>query len=257
MDEPTTYSVGDLARLSGVTVRTLHHYDRIGLLVPSARSTAGYREYSTDDAARLGQILAYRACGLELAEITVVLAAAGIDRSEHLRRQLGLLDQRMAVLTEQRRVLATTLEAMDMGIGLDPEEMLEVFGDHDPRAHADEARERWGDTDAYRESHRRTSAYTKEDWLRMRAQADAVETELEACLVDGEPADGERAKAAAEAHRRHIDTWFYPCSYDMQVGLADMYVQDPRFRKHYDDRHVGLADYVHDAIMANALDHIA
>jgi MerR family transcriptional regulator, thiopeptide resistance regulator len=257
MDEPTTYSVGDLARLSGVTVRTLHHYDQVGLLVPSARSAAGYREYSADDAGRLGQILAYRACGLELAEIAVVLAADGIDRSEHLRRLLALLDERMAVLTEQRRVLAMTLEASEMGINLDPEDMLEVFGDHDPTKHADEARERWGDTDAYRESHRRTSSYTKGDWLRLREEGDAVETEFAACLTAGEPASGARAKAAAEAHRQHIDTWFYPCSYDMQVGLADMYVADPRFRAHYDDIADGLADYVHEAIVANALDHIA
>lgn len=257
MDDVSQYTVGELARLSGVTVRTLHHYDSIGLLMPTSRSDAGYRAYSRQDAARLGQILAYRACGLELAEIAALLSSAAEDRSDHLRRQLELMDQRLAVLVEQRRVLADAWERSHMGIELDPEEMLEVFGEHDPRQHADEARERWGETDAYRESHRRTSAYAKEDWLRMREQADAVEAELEACLAAGEPADGERAKAAAEAHRQHIDAWFYPCSYDMQVGLADMYVQDPRFRAHYDDRHAGLADYVRDAIVANALDHIA
>jgi DNA-binding transcriptional MerR regulator len=253
----TTYTVGDLARLSGVTVRTLHHYDRIGLLVPSGRSVSGYREYSVDDATRLGQILAYRACGLDLGEIADLLGAEGVERSGHLRRQLSLLDERMALLAEQRRVLATTLEASEMGINLDPEEMLEVFGDHDPTEHAEEARERWGDTDAYRESHRRTSSYTKEDWQRLGGQSRQIEAELAACLAAGEPADGARAKAAAEAHRLHIDSWFYPCSHDMQVGLAEMYLADPRFRARYDEIAPGLAQYLHDAIVANALDRIA
>jgi MerR family transcriptional regulator, thiopeptide resistance regulator len=167
------------------------------------------------------------------------------------------MDKRIATLAEQRRALADAWERSEMGINLDPEEMLAVFGDHDPAEHAQEARDRWGDTDAYRESHRRTSGYAKDDWLSMRDEAAAIEAELAACLAAGEPAEGARAKAAAEAHRRHIDAWFYPCPHEMQVGLADMYVQDPRFRAHYDDIAPGLAEYVHDAIIANALDHVA
>ncbi len=91
-------------------------------------------------------------------------------------------------------------------------------------------------------------------WARSRRRS---RQELAACLREGLPSDGERARAAAERHRLHIDTWFYPCSHDMQVGLADMYVADPRFRARYDDIEGGLAEYVHDAIVANALDHIA
>ncbi len=99
--------------------------------------------------------------------------------------------------------------------------------------------------------------YGKDDWTRMRGEQEAIEAEFAACLATGEQPDGQRAKAAAEQHRRHIDTWFYPCSHEMQVGLAEMYVADPRFAAHYDDRRPGLATYVHDAILANALDHIA
>lgn len=144
-----------------------------------------------------------------------------------------------------------------MGINLDPDEMLEVFGEHDPTQHAQEAEERWGDTDAYRESHRRTSAYPKDVWQRLGAESEAIEAEFADCLRSGEKSDGVRAKHAAERHRAHIDEWFYPCSHDMQVELAEMYVQDPRFRAHYDDVETGLADYVRDAVVANALDHIA
>ena len=257
MEDVARYTVSDLARLSGVTTRTLHHYDSIGLLVPSGRSTAGYRHYSAGDAERLGHILVYRACGLGLAEIADVLGSEGEDRVDHLRRQLDLLDGRMALLEGQRELLRRNMEARQMGINLDPEEILEVFGEADPTKHAQEAHDRWGDTDAYRESRRRTSAYGKDDWIRMRGEQEAVEAELAACLAADESPDGQRAKTAAEQHRRHIDTWFYPCSYEMHVGLADMYLADPRFSAYYDDRHPGLAQYVHGAILANAVDHTA
>lgn len=251
MDE--SHTVSDVARLSGVTVRTLHHYDEIGLLVPSGRSNAGYREYSAEDLDRLRQIVAYRACGLSLADIAEVLAAPVTERAEHLTRQIALLDSRLAEMARQRSTLAKELEAHQMGIALDPQEYFEVFGDDDPRQHADEARDQWGQTDAYAESMRRTSAYTKDDWIRARAEQDDVTTELAACLVAGLPAEGDRARAAAEAHRQHISRWYYECSYEIHVGLADMYVADPRFAAYYDDREPGLAEYVRSAVYANAL----
>ena len=252
--EARTYTVSELAQASGVTVRTLHHYDELGLLVPSRRSDAGYRLYSEQDAQRLGDVLAYRACGVPLAQIGALLAADGADRSAALRRQLALLEERADALDRQRTALLKELEAYDMGMTLDPQDRFEVFGDFDPSEYEQEAAERWGDTDAYRESRRRVAAYTKEDWRREQAEVASVEAELAACLAAGLPADSERAKAAAEAHRQHIDTWFYPCSYEMQTGLADMYVDDERFARHYDDVRPGLAAYVRAAIWANAVD---
>lgn len=119
--------------------------------------------------------------------------------------------------------------------------------------YADEARARWGDTDAFRESHRRTSTYTKQDWQRLGEEAAGVDEEFAACLQEGLPAGSPRAMAAAEAHRQHIGTWFYPCSYEMQTGLADMYVADERFTDRYEAISPGLARYVRDAIWANAV----
>jgi len=252
MSESSGYTVGSLAAASGVTVRTLHHYDRIGLLVPSERSAAGYRRYTSDDVVRLGHIVAYRACGLGLTQIASLLD--GDDRAEHLRRQVALLATRRDEIDAQLSVLRRTLEADAMGINLDPEEILEVFGEHDPTQYAQEARDRWGETDAYRESHRRTSSYTKADWARLGEEKAEIESGFVACLDAGVESADPRAKELAERHRQHIDRWFYPCSYEMQVGLADMYVADPRFTAHYDDQRPGLAEYVRDAIYANALD---
>ena len=146
--------------------------------------------------------------------------------------------------------------AREAGIALSPAEMVEVFGDHAPTEHADEARERWGDTDAYRESHRRTSGYTKEQWQQAGAEAETAVQAFLAAMTAGLPPEHPEAARAAELHRLHIDRWFYPCSYELQAGLAAMYIADPRFTAHYDDRAPGLAQYVHDAIVANAIAHL-
>lgn len=116
----------------------------------------------------------------------------------------------------------------------------------------EEVKERWGETDAYRESSKRTARYTKADWQRMGAESDEIEAAFAALAATGAAPDSADAMAVAERHRLHIDGWFYPCSHEMQVGLAEMYIADDRFRKHDDDRQASLAQFVHDAITANA-----
>ena len=143
-----------------------------------------------------------------------------------------------------------------MAVTLDPDESRDVFGDTDPNAHRAEARRRWGTTEAYRESDRRTNSYSKEDWILIGKESDAVNQLFIDAMTAGYPADSQPAKDAAEEHRKQIDKWFYACSYDMQTGLAEMYVMDPRFTQHYEQIHPGLAQYVSDAIIANALDHM-
>lgn len=247
-------TVGRLARAAGVTVRTLHHYDEIGLLRPSQRTPAGYRSYAPADVARLQRVLGYRALGLGLDEIAALLSGEA-DPVEQLRRQRELVAERIDYLTRVLGTLDLTLEAHRMGIDLTPDELLEVFGEHDPTEHAAEAEERWGDTDAWRESRRRTSRYTKDDWLAITAEAAAVNARFAAALAAGEPADGDEAAAAAEQHREHIHRWFYDLGHEQQVGLAGMYLADPRFTATYEAVAPGLAQYVHDAIVANAARH--
>lgn len=139
-----------------------------------------------------------------------------------------------------------------MGINLTPEERFEVFGDFDPDQHAAEVDERWGDTDTYRESQRRVSRYTKADWERIKAEGQAAVEQVVAAMNAGLPADGAEAMDGAEAHRRQIDDAFYACSYELHIGLAEMYIADPRFTATYEKIAPRLAHYLHDAIKANA-----
>jgi DNA-binding transcriptional MerR regulator len=247
------HSVGDVARLANVTVRTLHHYDAIGLLSPSERSGAGYRSYSPADLERLQQILVYRSLGMSLQDIMAILDDRSVDPLEHLRRQHALLTQRSEQLHLMIAAIDKTLEARAMGINLTPDEMFEVFGEFDPTEHEDEAQQRWGDTDAYAQSKARTSSYTRTDWAEAVASQREVAERFASLLRTGAPADSVEAMDAAEAHRQQITQWFYDCTYEIQTGLADMYLADERFTKNYDDLEPGLAQYVHDAIHANAI----
>jgi len=226
-------SVGEVARLSGVSIRTLHHYDEIGLLSPGGRTKAGYRRYASEDLERLQQILCYRSLGFDLREIATILDDPHTDPLEHLRRQRELLESRIQDLGKMARTVEKMMEAKKMGISLSPDEMFEVFGEHDPTEHAEEVEQRWGTTDAFAESRRRTASYRKEDWKRLGQEAEEIGAGF--------------AKA-----RLHIARWFYACSHEMHERLGEMYVADPRFAKHYEDRQVGLAVYVRDAIAANA-----
>jgi DNA-binding transcriptional MerR regulator len=284
--------VGEVARLAGVTVRTLHHYDEIGLLRPGHRTAAGYRQYGTADLLRLQRILAYRELGFGLDEVArLVDGNAGSDANTDsgdgpeacaaglpdggangganggvnggagassdgelalLARQRDLLVSRIERLRQVLAAVEMTMEARTMGIDLTPQEILEVFGDDDPTQHAEEAQQRWGDTDAYTQSQSRSRGYTKADWLQIKAEQQAAGARFATVMAGGlEPASAE-AMDAAEAHRLMISTWFYDCSHAMHRELGEMHVADPRFTAYYERLAAGLAPWVRDAIRANA-----
>jgi DNA-binding transcriptional MerR regulator len=247
-----SYTVGEVARLAGVTVRTLHHYDQIGLLSPGVRSGSGYRRYREPDLERLQQILTYRRLGFPLEEIATMLADPDADPLGHLKRQHALLRERIERLHRMVEAIEHMMEAYQMGIQLTPEERFELFGDFDPDEYAAEAEQRWGGTDAYRESQRRAASYTKDDWQRIKAATDAVYHQLAAAMTGGEPADSGQAMDLAERHREQISRWFYDCSYEIHRGLGELYVTDQRFTASIDRYAPGLAAYLRDAIVANA-----
>lgn len=250
-----SYSVGQVAGFAGVTVRTLHHYDEIGLLCPSGRSHAGHRRYDDADLDRLQQVLFYRELGFPLDEVATLLDDPDVDPQEHLRRQHELLSGRIAGLRQMAAAVEQAMEAKKMGINLTPEERFEVFGDKDPEQYAEEAERRWGHTATYAESQRRAAGYTKDDWKRMQEEVSDWGTRYDALMTAGEVPAGERAMDMAEEHRLHITKWFYECTYDIHTGLAEMYVSDERFKAFYDSMRAGLAEHLRDAILANAQRH--
>jgi MerR family transcriptional regulator, thiopeptide resistance regulator len=254
MQRAAEFTVGEVAHLASVTVRTLHHYDEIGLLTPSVRTTAGYRQYDEADLERPHRILGYRELGFSLEEIADILAEA-VDMAEHLRRQHALLTERIARLQRMATIVERTLEAHMAGINLTPEEIFEIFGEVDPTERAVEAEERWGATDAYSESRRRIGTYGKAQWVHIKTEADAIQRRLALDFQSGAAADSTEAMDAVEQHRAHIANWFYDVPYQMHRGLGELYITDPRFIANYENVAPGLAQWVHDAIQANADRH--
>jgi len=246
------HRIGEVAELAGVSVRTLHHYDRLGLLTPSMRSANGYRLYTEQDLERLQQILFYRELGFPLSDIRGIVTSPGYDRRRALAEQRDLVAARILRLEDMLALIETTLTKMRRGGQMSGEELLGAFGEFDPARYEDEVRRRWGDTEAYRESARRTRAYGKDDWRRYQEEAAANGARLAALMDESVAADDPRALAAVEEARLLIDRWFYPCSRAMHASLGEMYVADARFTATYEAIRPGMARYLRDATAANA-----
>lgn len=249
------YTVGEVAAMAGVSVRTLHHYHAIGLVEPRARTEAGYRVYGQRDLERLQEVLFFREVGVPLADIAALLDAGALDREAALKLQRDMLREKAARIGTMIATIDRALDAHREGRRMDAHDLFDTFGDFDPREYEDEVRERWGDTEAYRESARRAARYTRDDWARFKAEAEEIGLAIAALMDEGVPADDPRALDAVERARLQIDTWFYPCSHEMHAALAEMYIADPRFEATYERIRPGMARYVHDAILANAARH--
>jgi DNA-binding transcriptional MerR regulator len=240
------WTVGEVAKLAKVSVRTLHHYDSIGLLGPSERTEAGYRLYEMPDLERLQHVLFFRELGFPLDEIRAVMLDPAFDRREALRAQRNLLADKARRTEAMLSKIDEALGALDEGWTMDEKEMFEVFGDFDPKQYEAEAEQRWGDTDAYKESTRRTKSWTKEDWKRVTAEQQGSVDAFAEVFRAGLAVDDPRVQEVVERHRKAIEN-FYPCSREMHANLGRMYVADPRFKKNYDERAEGLAQFVCDA----------
>ncbi len=242
------WTVGAAARLAGVTIKTLHHYDAIGLLRPSGFTEAGYRLYTAADLRRLHLIRLCRSLGLSLPEVRKALDDPKFDR------RAALLHHR-ARLTAERATLDTLLHHIEKALhdGGPEVDMSTLFAGTLPPEQAAEAEARWGQTEAWATAQRRTARYDAATWERLRAEVQAIEAGFIALLTQGAIAESAEAAALAEAHRAHISRWFYPCSLELHLGLGELYTGDPRFTAYYDDQSPGLAAFVSAAITHNAV----
>ena len=249
-DRPTgERRVGRVARLAGVSVRTLRHYDALGLVRPAQRSDAGYRLYSDADLERLQQVLFYRELGFRLGDIRRIMEDPAFDRRAALRAQGELLRRKGRRIHDLIAAVEAALEADERGTSMGEKEMFEVFGDFDPEDYREEAEARF-DPRLVKESARRTARYGKDDWLAIRREQEAIRDGLGA-LVGRDPADPE-VQALVARQWRLIDERFYPVTAEIFAGLGEMYVQDPRFAAQYDKVRPGLAAFMRDAMRVYA-----
>lgn len=247
-----SYSVGEVAKLAKVSIRTLHHYDAIGLLVPSERNEAGYRYYSSADLQKLQLIRLYRALEFPLNEIGEILTGDDYDREAILLQQRELLRARAGELADALALIDTTLNDLRGPAEhlMSSNALFDVFPDLDEELQA-EAEKRWGVTDSWRQSAERSKRYSKADLQRFKDAMAHTAAEAERVFTSGAAADSAAGIACAETARLLINQWFYDCSRDFHANLTAMTSKDPRFVANIDTNCPGLAAWLHRASVAN------
>ena len=239
------YTVSQLAELAGISVRTLHHYDQIGLLSPARRTEAGYRIYGRAELLRLQQIMLFRQLEMPLAEIQ-----ARIDTSEF--DPLSALKEHRQALEGRRTRLGRLIETVDRTLAnlqedemsLTDEELYAGLTPEQAERYPREARARWGE-ERVTEAEDRVRKLSKEEWARIGKQGEDATQAMAALL--GQPADGPQVQQAIALHHAWIEN-FYPAPADVYRGLGQMYVEHPEFRAFYEQRAEGLAEFMRAAI---------
>ncbi len=237
--------IREFAEMTGVSVRTLHYYDEIGLLKPSAVDEQnGYRDYDAECLARMQEILFYRELDFSLKDIAAILAAPDYDKQAALHAQKHLLTLKKERL---KRLIAALDDAMK-GESIS----MNVFDKHEldaqRRAYAQEAREKWGSTAAYREHEAKTKGYSAEKWEAVTDGMDALMAEFAACRKNGNAPGSTAAQALVKQWQDYITAHFYTCTKEILAGLGEMYAADERFLENLDRHGEGTAIFMCEAI---------
>jgi DNA-binding transcriptional MerR regulator len=248
---PDGLTVGGAASVVGVTVRTLHHWDEVGLARTSQRTSGGHRLYDAADVARLQRVRLYRELGVPLADIAALLDAPADDAEGSLRRQRDQVREHIRRLERSADALDRLIEARQSGVLLSPEEQVAIFGADWRPSWQLGARERWGDTAQWAQHAERSADRSPEDWRRIVADVDALHADLAAAVRGGVRPGSEEANSLAERHRASVSAYF-DCTHSMHVCLGSTYITDAGYRSFYDGVAPGLAGWLRDAINANA-----
>lgn len=236
-------SVSQMAKLCGVSARTLRYYGQIGLLHPETAADSGYRWYGEADVARMRQILFYRELDFSLSDIRDILADPHYDKQEALLRQRRLLRMKRDRLDRLLALLEANLKG-DKIMEFQAFDSSELEAAR--REYAAEAKARWGDTDAWRQSQEKLAA--GQDWSAQAEEMNAIFRRA-AALRDTDPAAPE-ARTLVEDWKQFISTHCYDCTDEILAGLGAMYTADERFRKNLDRFGGGTASFLSAAITA-------
>ncbi len=235
--------INDVAKLAGVTVRTLHYYDEIGLLTPSEVTESGYRLYDEKDLARLQQILFFRELDFPLNQIKEIMKNETYNANEALETHKKLLNQKRERLDRLIMLVEKTLKG-EKSMSFKEFDMTEI--EKIKQKYADEVKERWGDTSAYAESEKKTGTYNKEQWQMIDEETSNIFKAF-AQSMDKAPSHPE-VQALVNRWQAFISERFYHCTKEILQGLGLMYVGDERFKNNIDQYGDGLAEFINEAI---------
>ncbi len=249
------YSVKQLADLAGVSVRTLHYYDEIGLLKPSSIADNGYRSYDEAELLKLQQILFFRELEFPLEKIQKIMGSKQYSTLGAMYDQRQLLEHKTKRLSKLLATLNKTINSLEHNTPMTQEDTFSAFNDPDYLKYKDEVEQRWGNSDAYKQSQERMKKMTKADIDKLKADGIIFVKKLAEVFTSGVPFSDPKMQELMDQQYNSLRTWYEP-SYELFKGLAQMYVDDPRFTVYYDKQAVGLAAYVRDAMIYYADQHI-
>ena len=234
--------IKEFAEFTGVSVRTLHYYDEIGLLTPAFvdRST-GYRFYDEQSLLRMQEILFYRELDFSLKSIGEILSAPNYDKTEALKEQKHLL----TLKKERLERLISAIDGVVRG-----ENVMTAFDNSEFEKYKVEAQEKWGKTDAYKEYAERTKNYSRQKWNALAEGMNHVMAEFAVCMKNGETPDSIGAQNLVKTLQNHITENYYLCTNEILAGLGQMYVADERFKSNIDKHADGTAAFIGEAIEA-------
>ena len=232
--------IKEFADFTGVSVRTLHYYDEIGLMKPAwVDPITGYRYYDEQSLLRMQEILFYRELDFSLKSIGDMLSSPDYDRQRALEDQKKLLTLKKERL--ERLILA--IDGAAKG-----ENVMTAFDKHAFEKYKEEAKQKWGQTAAYQEHAEKTRNYTNQTWGELAEGLDRIMAEFALCKKRGETPDSSEAQQLVKMLQSHITDNYYTCNDQILLGLGQMYVGDERFRQNIDRHGDGTARFICDAV---------
>lgn len=232
--------IKEFAEFTGVSVRTLHYYDEIGLLTPAFvdRST-GYRFYDINCFLRMQEILFYREIDFPLKNIRDILSSPNYDKRKALNEQKQLL-----ILKKERlERLISAIDSAEKG-----ENVMKAFDNSDFEKYKAEVKEKWGITDAYKEHSERTKGYSDEKWNDLAGGIDRIMAEFAISIKTGETSDSPKVQGLVKMLQNYITENCYHCTNEILTNLGQMYVADERFKSNIDKHADGTAAFIYEAI---------
>ncbi len=240
----TRYSVKQLAAVAGVSARTLHYYDEIGLLRPSRNPDNGYRIYQAEALLRLQQILFLRELGLRLDEIKAILDSPSFDLLPALEQHYQALLERRRRVDELIQTVESTIQHLKGNIAMDAKDLFKGFSPEQEQAYAEEAQRRWGEKNV-KESQKRWGSYSPEKKQRILAEGGEIYQAIVAAMPQG-PASQAAQAGIARWHQNL--RYFYEPTKEILLGLGDLYNDDPEFNAFFQRIHPELASFMRQAI---------
>ena len=237
--------INEFAKLTGVSVRTLHYYDEIELLKPAyIDEYSGYRYYDEDSLFRMQEILFYRELDFSLKSIKEILTSPNYDKNKALKEQ-----KEMLIIKKER--LERLISAIDSA--KEGENVMSEFNNNELEKYKAEVKEKWGKTDAYKEHEEKTKDYTKDKWNNLAIDMDNIMAEFAICMKNGNEPNSVLAQNLVKMLQNHITQNYYLCTNEILLGLGQMYVCDERFKSNIDKHADGTAEFIKEAIEAYCL----